>query len=71
MDKVYIYVYIVKVWLNTRIIEVVPEELGKGVSAVTDTKLVSVRYYRGNESIISFQGVAKSYLFLCVPHGDT
>jgi hypothetical protein len=36
-------------------ITIVPKDLGKGVSAVTDTKLVADRYFSGNESIIAFQ----------------
>jgi hypothetical protein len=39
---------------------VVPKELGNNVSAVMDTKLGAGRYYRGNESIIVFQGVTMS-----------
>jgi hypothetical protein len=39
---------------------VLPKELGKDVSAVTDTKLVADRYSCGNESIITFQGVTIS-----------
>jgi hypothetical protein len=42
---------------------VVPKELGKGVSAVTETKRVADRYFRGNESIIVFQGVTMSDSF--------
>jgi hypothetical protein len=40
-----------------------PKELGKGVSAVTDTKLVADRYLRGNESIIAIQGVTMNDSF--------
>jgi hypothetical protein len=39
---------------------VVSKEAGKAVSALTDTKLVAVGYFRCNESIIAFQGVAIS-----------
>jgi hypothetical protein len=42
---------------------VVPNEIRKGASAVTNAKLVAVRYSRGNESIIAFQGVTMSDSF--------
>jgi hypothetical protein len=42
---------------------VVPKELGKGFSAVTDIKLVADRYLCGNESIITFLGVTMSDSF--------
>jgi hypothetical protein len=41
----------------------VPKELGRCVSAVTDTRLVADRYCRGNESIIAFQEVKMSDFF--------
>jgi hypothetical protein len=38
-------------------------ELGKDVSAETDTRLVAGSYYRGNESIIAFQGLTMCDIF--------
>jgi hypothetical protein len=42
---------------------VIPKEPGKGVSAITDTKLMKDRYFHGNESIIAFQGVTMNDSF--------
>jgi hypothetical protein len=43
---------------------VVPKELGKGVFATTDTKLVADKYFHSKESIIAFQGVTRSDFFV-------
>jgi hypothetical protein len=42
---------------------VIPKELGKGVSAITDTDLVAHRYFHGNKSIIAFQRVTRTDYF--------
>jgi hypothetical protein len=42
---------------------VIPKELGRCFSAVTDTKLVSDGYSGGNESIIVLQGMTMRDLF--------
>jgi hypothetical protein len=37
------------------LLTLIRKELGKGISAVTDIKLVAEKYYCGNESVITFQ----------------
>jgi hypothetical protein len=61
---VYVHIYIATCLVEYQNYRTVfPKELVKSISAVTDTKRVADRYFRGNESIIAFQAVTMTDSF--------